>query len=135
MKMAAIRAIPTALLIALLVQSTVGGQPSRDVGQLRRAIRTHIDSGRYVDAENEARALFLSLGALSSDNQLEVNPAADLLVEALARNGRAAEPDTSPCRGDVARPRRGLPVRGSSGRPDNHLFVARRVQDSQAFGR
>src|SRR4029453_6183196 len=87
-----VRAFQGALLVALVVQPSAECQPTRDTAPLRREIRTHIDEGRYVQAEDGARALLASLGELSNQNRLEVNRAADLLVEALARNGRGAEP-------------------------------------------
>ena len=82
------------LLAAVVMPSPAECQAIGDVGLLRRDARAHIDAGGYVEAEREARALIASLGGLSGENQREVSRAADLLVEALARNGRAAEADT-----------------------------------------
>jgi tetratricopeptide (TPR) repeat protein len=76
------------------MQSPAQCQPTGDTGLLRRDARAHLDAGGYVEAEREARALIASLGGLAGENQRVVNRAADLLVEALARNGRAAEADT-----------------------------------------
>jgi len=92
--MQVIRTFVTALLVTLVVQPSAECQPSRDVGALQRQVRALIDDGRYVEAEREARALFASFGARSKENSIELNRVTDLLVEALARNGRGAEADT-----------------------------------------
>jgi CHAT domain-containing protein/tetratricopeptide (TPR) repeat protein len=89
-----IRTFAAAVIITLVVQPSADCQPSRDVGARRLEVRAHIEDGRYAEAESEGRALLASFGALSHENRIELNRAADLLVEALARNGRGAEADT-----------------------------------------
>jgi CHAT domain-containing protein/tetratricopeptide (TPR) repeat protein len=92
--MKALRTVTTVVLLTLVVQSLAECQPSPELESRRRQIRAHMDAGRYVEAERQARALFASLGALSGEDRPEVNRAADLLIETLIRNGRGAEPDT-----------------------------------------
>jgi len=79
-------------------------------------VRGLLDAGRYDEAEGAAAALVESAGGLPGANRLE---ARQLLVDALIRNGRGAEPRTlvlaqalSPRTGDDARTRaRGISLR------------------------
>ena len=91
----ATRGLPAAILLAaVVIQSPAESQFIGDNGLRQGDVRAHIDGGRYVEAERGARALLARLGGLSGENLVDVNRAADLLVEALVRNGRAAETDT-----------------------------------------
>jgi len=96
MRRDAVRVLPSAILLAavVVIQHPAASQGRDDVGARQRNIRADIDGGRYDKAESQARALLAGLGGLSGGNQADVNRAADLLVEALVRNGRAAEIET-----------------------------------------
>ena len=80
-------------VIAPAIQS-IAGQTADDIQRLRTAIRAQIDQGHYRDAEAQARALVSTVKEVSSGNQVQIDRAGDLLVEASTKNGHGAEADT-----------------------------------------
>src|ERR1043166_9262945 len=77
-------------VIAPAIQS-IAGQTADDIQRLRTAIRAQIDQGHYRDAEAQARALVSTVKEVSSGNQVQIDRAGDLLVEASTKNGHGAE--------------------------------------------
>jgi CHAT domain-containing protein/Tfp pilus assembly protein PilF len=76
--------------VALLVLPAGVASQSESAESRFQAIRTLIDAGRYVEAENAAEA-FVSTVRASRQASEGNDRAIDILVEALVRNGRGAE--------------------------------------------
>jgi len=85
--------VATACLAVIGAASPASGQQSAGDARLQ-AIRLTIDDGRYQEAEAEAERLVASLETAEARESPVVAPALDLLVEALIRNGKGAEPRT-----------------------------------------
>jgi CHAT domain-containing protein/Tfp pilus assembly protein PilF len=94
-----------ALVSAAAIETSTGPQTTLDVEQQRQEIRVQISQGHYSEAETHARALLAALGGLSGPNQLEVDRAGDLLVEALTRNGHGSDVATLALAEQLARRR------------------------------
>src|SRR5258708_2970946 len=92
--MSATRIIAALLLVAVPTLQASARQTTDDVEQLRDAIRERIELGHYDDAEAQARALVSTLEAASAGNQIQIDRASDLLVEASTKNGHGADADT-----------------------------------------
>src|SRR5258705_917293 len=92
--MSATRIIAALLLVAVPTLESSARQTTDDVEQLRDAIRERIELGHYDDAEAQARALVSTLEDASAGNQIQIDRASDLLVEASTKNGHGADADT-----------------------------------------
>ncbi len=78
-------------LVATASGLATGQRPDADPNI--EAVRSLIEVGRYGEAEAQAARLFDAQRATAGDELVDLRPA-DLLVEALTRNGRGAEPRT-----------------------------------------
>ena len=92
--MSVTRLIAAVLLVILPALESSARQTTADVEQVRQAIREQIERGHYDDAEAQARALVSSLKEVSGGNQIQVDRASDLLIEASTKNGHGADADT-----------------------------------------
>lgn len=100
-------ALTTAAILAIGATGSPHAQPPPDAS-LPSAIRAHLDAGRYDRAELAARAL-----VSTQDGTAVVRSAArDLLVEALVKNGRGAEPQTLALAQATVREREAASVEG-----------------------
>src|SRR5262249_45585778 len=91
------RGRPRAVLVAIAVATftAIGGSrvaraQLADEPIWLETLKSLLEAGRYSDAETEAERLYRESPATNEDQHL----AGDLLVEALTRNGRGAEPRT-----------------------------------------
>lgn len=92
---AVIRFVRASVIVSLTASRTmsISGQHADGAAVHFQAVRSLIEMGRYVEAEAEAERLLTAVSESAEPEELE-GPAIDLLVEALLRNGRGAEPRT-----------------------------------------
>jgi CHAT domain-containing protein/tetratricopeptide (TPR) repeat protein len=108
-----------ALGVLLTTLSLGAAEPARAVKQKPAAggqlaeIRSFLADGRYGEAEAAARSLVAALDAAHGADSIELAPAADLLVDALLRNGRAGQAATKSLAERV------VAIRDRSGPPAN----------------
>src|SRR5688572_29002667 len=90
------------LTASMVSQAFVTDLLPQDADGRSAAIRALIDEGRFADAEAEARRLFPAFSKERIEAPFDVR-AGDLLVAALVRNGRGAEPRTRELAEEIVR--------------------------------
>jgi CHAT domain-containing protein/tetratricopeptide (TPR) repeat protein len=88
------RAASVCLIVLVGAVQPMNGQPVTSSVSRFDTVRSRLYNGRYADAEAEAETLFATVEAATDTPPSDVGRIKDLLVEALVRNGKGAEPRT-----------------------------------------
>ena len=101
--------------VAIACSAPATAQSIQNVESLPQSVRSLIEKGHYAEAQDAAEALLRATRGIG--DALREGAATDLLVEALTRNGRGAEPRTREFAEQIVR------ARTETVGPDNPLLA------------